>query len=301
MLERIRAFFTARGVLEVETPALSRAGNTDPHIHSLAVSSGRELRYLHTSPEFPMKRLLAAGRGDIFQICRVFRAGETGRFHNPEFSLLEWYRVGWDHQRLMDEVQALLAWVLDGLAGWYPPRRVRYRELFHATLGLDPMTADRDMLAAAAMAQGIILHGAGLDRDESLDLLFAHRVAPALPEDRLTFVYDYPASQAALAQIRAGSPSVAERFEVFWGALELANGFHELRDGAEQRCRFEAERGRRRDRGLPDVAQDERLLAALDHGLPPCAGVALGLDRVLMLITAAGRIDEVLSFAWARA
>jgi lysyl-tRNA synthetase class 2 len=301
MLERIRAFFTARGVLEVETPALSRAGSTDPHVHSLAVPCGRELRYLHTSPELPMKRLLAAGSGDIYQICRVFRAGERGRFHNPEFSLLEWYRVGWDHQRLMDEVQALLAWVLDGLLGWHPPRRVSYRDLFHEELGLDPMTADRDTLATAAKAQGLVVHGSGLDRDEWLDLLFAQRLAPALPEDRLTLVYDYPASQAALARIRAGSPAVAERFEAFWGALELANGFHELRDGAEQRRRFEAEQGRRRDRGLPHVAQDERLLAALDHGLPPCAGVALGLDRVLMLITAAGRIEEVLSFAWARA
>lgn len=301
MLERIRAFFAARGVLEVETPALSRAAATEPHIQSLTVPCGRELRYLHTSPEFPMKRLLAAGSGDIYQICRVFRAGEMGRFHNPEFSLLEWYRVGWDHQRLMGELQALLARVLEGALSWQPPRSVSYRALFWETLGLDPMTSDRDTLAAAAQARGLEVHGPALGRDAWLDLLFAQCLAPTLPEDRLTLVYDYPASQAALARIRPGTPPVAERFEAFWGVLELANGFHELRDSAEQRRRFEAERGRRRAQGLDDVAQDEHLLAALDHGLPPCAGVALGLDRVLMLITAAGHIDEVLGFAWDRA
>ncbi len=301
MLARIRTFFTERGVLEVETPALSCAGATDPHIQSFTVSCGGERRALHTSPEFPMKRLLAAGSGDIYQICRVFRADEVGRYHNPEFSLLEWYRVGWDHRRLMGEVQALLARVLDGVMAWHPPRRVSYRELFRETLGLDPMTVPRETLAQVAQAQGLVVHGAALGRDEWLDLLFSQCLAPALPVDRLSLVYDYPASQAALARVRPGSPPVAERFEAFWGALELANGFHELRDSAEQRRRFEAEQGLRRARGLGDMATDERLLAALEHGLPPCAGVALGLDRVLMLLTAAGRIDEVLSFAWARA
>ena len=293
MLQRIRAFFMARGVLEVETPLLSRAGNTDPSITSLEVCDGG---WLHTSPEFPMKRLLAAGSGDIYQICKVFRGGESGRFHNPEFTLLEWYRLGFDDRRLANEVVALIGEVaarrLDVVS-------VSYRERFLDALGIDPLTARVGELQALARSCGIA-PDADMPRDDWLDLLLSHLITPSFPADRLTVVTDYPASQAALARVDADGETAA-RFEIYWGPLELANGYFELSDPVEQRRRVDAEQSARRQRGLPPIRADERFLQAIDHGLPDCAGVALGLDRLLMKMVGAEHIGEVMAFDAERA
>lgn len=301
LLAKLRAFFASRGLLEVDTPALSHAAATDRHLASFRVpdfSAGP--LYLHTSPEFPMKRLLAAGAGDIWQLCKVFRAGETGRWHNPEFTLLEWYRLGFDHHRLMDEVAELVAELVPGLGA--AAERLSYREAFERHAGFDPFTADPAVCRAALAASGRESPPAGaLDRDGWLDLVAAELVYPALGGGRLTFIYDYPASQAALARVRPGHPPVAERFEALVAGIELANGFHELADAAEQRRRFEQDRAWRRAHGLPDVAMDERLLMALEQGLPDCAGVALGFDRLVMLAAGAGSLAEVLAFPSERA
>lgn len=301
-LDRVRAFFAGRGVLEVETPALSAAATTDPHIESFATAyrgPGRAPAplYLHTSPEFPMKRLLAAGSGPIYQICKVFRQGECGRLHNPEFTLLEWYRPGFDHRRLMDEVEALVLPILGRPAA----ERLSYAEAFARHLDLDPHRADAATLAACAARHGIAVDGLGADRDGWLALLLTHLVEPHLGRGRPTFLYDYPASQAALARVRAGEPPLAERFELYVDGVELANGFHELADAAEQRRRFAADREARRAAGLPLVPMDEHLLAALAHGLPDCAGVALGFDRLLMLAAGVEEIGRVVAFPIDRA
>lgn len=299
LLWSIRDFFRARGVLEVETPCLSRAGATDPAIESLTVTLPEATLWLHTSPEFPMKRLLAAGSGDIYQIARVFRAGEAGRFHNPEFTLLEWYRIGFDHHRLMTEVDALVR----GLAGdrlSRPTAWLSYRQAMVDHAGIDPLDADVGALADRARALGLDVRGE-LERDGWLDLIMSMVVAPALPADGLTFIHDYPASQAALARICPESPAVAERFELYWGGVELANGFHELGDAVEQGARFEADNLRRRSAGQAAVAVDHHLLAALAEGLPDCAGVALGVDRLLMCLSGCDHIRQVLAFDWERA
>lgn len=306
LLGRVRGFFAERRVLEVETPLLSAATVTDPHLASLATrftgpgaGAGRTL-YLQTSPEHAMKRLLAAGSGPIYQLARAFRDGEAGRRHNPEFTLLEWYRPGWDHHRLMGEVGELLAVLVGAPAG----ERLTYRELFVRHCGIDPHTADTATLDGALTAAGV--EAAGLDpgdRDSRLDLLLAGAIEPRLPADRPVFVHDFPASQAALARLRRepGGVVVAERFEVFFGGFELANGFHELTDAAEQRRRFEADLERRRRLGLPAVPVDEHLLAALAAGMPEGAGVALGFDRLVMAATGSGTIGEVLAFPFDRA
>ena len=300
MLSRIRAFFTHKGVLEVDTPLLSQTGTTDPHIHSFQLTSDNKRYFLQTSPEFAMKRLLASGCGDIFQICKAFRRDEVGRYHNPEFTLLEWYRKGIDHMHLMDEVEALLGQLLAERGMMHSSLRLSFTAAFKRYADLDPLRAQKTELTAAADAHGIEVQGS-LSTNEWLDLLFAQLIAPAFPTNRLIFIYDFPETQASLARIRPGNPSVAERFEVFWGPLELANGFHELTDSIEQRHRFEQERKLRLRVGLPDMPTDERLLAALAHGLPECAGVALGLDRVLMLMTNEDQLHEVLAFPWERA
>jgi lysyl-tRNA synthetase class 2 len=313
ILAGIRAFFARRGVLEVETPALSAATVTDLHLASLETRSsfrgpsgppgpsGPATLYLQTSPEFAMKRLLAAGSGPIYQIGKAFRDGESGRRHNPEFTLLEWYRPGFDHLALMDEVEALLAEVL----GTPRAERWTYGALFRDRLGVDPHEATAADLAAAARRAGLDPGGgpgsAALDREDLLHLLMGLALEPTLGRGRPSFVHDFPASQAALARVRPGPPPVAERFEVFIEGVELANGFHELSDPVEQRRRFEADLARRRERGLPEPPIDERLLAALAAGLPACAGVALGVDRLVMLAVGAASLDEVLAFPIDRA
>lgn len=298
LLARCRAFFAARGVLEVETPILAAATVTDLQLASLSTAiAGQPGRYyLQTSPEYAMKRLLAAGSGDIYQISRVFRDGESGRQHNPEFTLLEWYRTGFDHHALMDEVEALLTELLGArLTG--AAERLPYREAFRRAIGLDPLAAPHATLVEAAVARtGIAAAALGEDRDLCLDLLMGAVVGPTLGADRITFVHDYPASQAALARVLPGEPAVAARFEAYVGGVELCNGFHELADAGEQRRRFTADLRLRAERGLPSTPIDERFLAALEAGLPDCAGVAVGLDRVLMLATGAREIREVLAF-----
>ncbi len=298
MLQNIRGFFSRRDVLEVETPALSRAATTDPAIHSVEARLAGELRYLHTSPEFPMKRLLAAGSGDIFQICKVFRAEESGRYHNPEFSLLEWYRLGFDEHRLADEVVELISSLSPSSMLSSPAVKISYQALFKERLGIDPFDVSIDALEALARRKSI--HpGCELSHDAWLNLIFSHCLEPEFANDFLTIVYDYPASQAALARIHLNEPTAA-RFEIFWGSIELANGFYELADSAEQRQRFNAELHLREERNLPQITVDDDFLQALQEGLPDCAGVALGLDRLLMRLVGATHIDEVLAFPYAR-
>jgi lysyl-tRNA synthetase class 2 len=305
-----RDFFAQRGVLEVETPVMSMAGNTDPNIASFHLEfSGRtdgapRTRWLRTSPEFPLKRLLAAGIGDCYELGRVFRDGEAGGRHNPEFTMLEWYRVGWDHMRLIDEAVELVRAALALVGRDATVEKCSFRDLYRERLGIDPLLASLEELRNAG--SGIAIDGAGLTRDDWLDLLMTHRLQPSFPGNRLLAVHDYPASQSALARIRepapaqAGDPPVAERFELYLGPLELANGYHELDDAAEQRKRFERDLDVRRSRGDAAPPLDERLLEALPS-LPDCAGVALGVDRLLMALLRTERISGVLAFDFGRA
>lgn len=300
LLKKLRAFFEARSVMEVETPALSHAGVTDRHLTSFCVQPPRSgYLYLQTSPEFHMKRLLAAGSGDIYQLCKVFRDGEAGRRHNPEFTLLEWYRVGFDHQRLMREVTELVSTLLPDRVA--EPEYLSYREAFERYAGFNPFSGSPADCGAALQQHGITLPAVELDYDSWLDLTAGTLVYPALGEGGITFIYDYPASQAALARIRSDDPPVAERFEAFINGMELANGFHELTDAEEQRQRFEQDLKLRAAQGLPAMPVDEHLLAALRSGLPACAGVALGFDRLVMLAANAGCIEDVITFPIERA
>ena len=300
----LRGFFAERGVLEVETPVLSAGGNTDPNIESLSLgfngpaAAGEARRWLRTSPEFALKRLLAAGVGDCYELGRVFRDGEAGKRHNPEFTMLEWYRVGWDHHRLMDETAELLKAAMALVGRRASVREFSFRQLYQERFGFDPFTASEDELRSPLQVYGI--DPAGLTRDDWLDLLMTHLIQPSIPPSRILLVYDYPASQAALARLRDGDPPVAERFEAYLGPLEIANGYHELLDAGEQRARFEADVARRRGRGGEAPAIDERLLAAMPR-LPACAGVALGVDRLLMALAGTERIADVLAFPFDRA
>lgn len=295
LLARIRAFFDGRGLWEAQTQILDAAATTDPHIQSLSTRvrgpEGSRTRYLHTSPEFQMKRLLAAGSGSIYQIATVFRDEEAGARHLPEFTLLEWYRLGWDHHRLMAEVDEFL----QAVAGAPPARRSTYARVFQEHVGIDPHRASEATLReVAARHCGDV--PAGLARDDLLDLLMAVAIEPQLGQEAPLLVYDYPASQAALARVRTDPVPVAERFELYWRGMELANGFHELTDADEQEHRFLEDRRRRRANGLPDMPHDERLIEALCAGLPPCAGVALGVDRLLMIQLGLDDIAETVAF-----
>jgi elongation factor P--(R)-beta-lysine ligase len=300
LLTRARGFFAARGVLEVDTPIVVNAPVTDVHIHSAQVNFAAAGPYfLHTSPEYAMKRLLAAGSGDIYQICHVVRALERGRLHNAEFTLIEWYRVGFPLDALMSEVEALVRELLGRPRAFPAAERLSYREAFVHALALDPFTAPVAQLAEHARRAGF--HGTATDRDELLELLMGTVVGPQLGQDGLTFVHAYPASQAALARLDPADPRAAQRFELYCNGIELANGFHELASAREQRERFEHDIAERQRLGLPVAALDERLLAALAAGLPDCSGVALGFDRTLMLAAGAERIDAVLPFPIERA
>ncbi|MBA2411090.1 MAG: EF-P lysine aminoacylase GenX [Gammaproteobacteria bacterium] len=297
LLARIRAFFAARDVLEVETPALCQAAVTDPQLASFLVPVPGHDRYLRTSPEFAMKRLLAAGCGDIYEIAKVFRADESGRHHNPEFSLIEWYRLDFDHHALMDEVEALLGHALWDIRALTPARRLTYRDAFAEYAGLDSDTASIAACWASLTVRGVETY-AELDRRGCLELLMSHVVAPCCSRDGFTFIYDFPHDQAALARVRPGAPPVASRFELLAFGVELANGFHELTDPDEQRERFERELEARRVSGAPSVPLDENLLAALAQGLPACAGVAVGLDRLVMLSANCDHIAQAMAFSW---
>ncbi|MGH8482145.1 MAG: EF-P lysine aminoacylase EpmA [Nevskiaceae bacterium] len=297
LLARMRTFFAARGVMEVDTPVLSAHGTVDVHIDSLRTADGR---WLQTSPEFAMKRLLAAGSGPIYQLGHVFRAGDLGRNHNPEFLMLEWYRPGFDHHRLMDEMIELL--ITLGVAPAGAVERISYRDAWREIAGVDPLTADAAALGRAlGRHEHAPEHAADFDRDAWLDFGMGFVVGPELGHKTPVFVYDFPASQAALARVRPGPPPVAERFELIWKGLELANGFHELGDAAEQRARFESDRARREQAGRETPAWDAHLVEALAAGLPHCAGVALGVDRLLMLLLGLPEIGAAMPFAWDRA
>jgi lysyl-tRNA synthetase class 2 len=332
-LAQVRAFFAKRGVMEVDTPVVVNAPVTDVHIHSAEVRFPDDERttasatggqppahfFLHTSPEFAMKRLLAAGSGDIYQICHVARGLERGRYHNAEFTLIEWYRNGFTLEQLMHEVESLARAVLGPMAAPFASQYLTYREAFVDALGLDPLAAPLSELQSAALDLGFALPStsagssahaaphaqranlADSSRDELLDFLMAAHIGPRLGRKALTFIHRYPASQAALARLDSADPRTALRFELYCEGIELANGFHELAAASEQRARFEQDLAERKRRGLPTHGLDERLLAALAHGLPDCAGVALGFDRLLMLATGATHIDEVLPFPTDRA
>ncbi|HYJ42307.1 MAG TPA: EF-P lysine aminoacylase EpmA [Steroidobacteraceae bacterium] len=300
-LRATREFFFSRQVLEVETPAMIHAPVSDVNLGSVRVqmSGTEDPLFLHTSPEYAMKRLLAAGSGDIFQICHVYRGAESGRQHNPEFTMLEWYRLGFSLEQLMREVADLTNQLLGTrLAVEF----VSYRDAVRRHAGFDPLDADSGELQRAAQSLGLdAAHAAQAGRDELLDLIVGAQVGPALGAATLTFLHRYPASQAALARLDPDDPRVALRFELYHRGLELANGYHELTSGAEQRMRFAVDQQSRKKRGLPTFELDAHLLAALDAGLPDCAGVALGFDRVLMLAMNAASIDEVIAFPTERA
>lgn len=295
MLDKIRAFFRHAGVLEVETPVLWPTVGTDPHLDCFSVDGGACTLYLQSSPELAMKRLLAAGSGSIFQICKAFRRGEIGRLHNPEFTLLEWYRVGFDLSQLMDEVACLLEELLTP----YIQGRLyfTYEEIFQRYLGISwqaPLPHFKRQAKALGLIEAAVV--CGQDRGLWLDFLFSHAIQPQLPKQTLVFVYDFPAAMAAMARLKPEDPCVAERFEVFVDSVELANGYRELTDPVEQRARFEADLAQRRRAGMPLPPVDEAFLAALEAGLPDCAGVALGVDRVLMLAQGCSEISDILAF-----
>ena len=307
MLARIRDFFASHEVLEVVTPVLGHAAGTDPALEPFhcvyrgpGAPSGLTL-YLQTSPEFHMKRLLAAGSGPIYQISHAFRNGESGARHNPEFTLLEWYRPGFDHHQLMKEVAELASHVLERQL---PVTKSGYAELFQRYFSWDPLEVDLASLEQAAREHGIAVSGRGglQDRDQWLDLLMSHVIEPQLGQGGLDFVYDYPASQAALARLDPADPRVANRFELYYCGLELANGFYELIDAAEQLDRFRADNVERERNGQPALPIDMQLIDAMEYpGLPDCAGVALGLDRLLMLNQGAGHLQDAMCFPLERA
>lgn len=299
MLRAAREYFAATRALEVETPTLSAAAVTDIHLASVAATANSQRRFLHTSPEYAMKRLLAAGCGDLWQICRVYRDGERGSQHNPEFTLIEWYRLGMDHHALMSDVERLVTAMLPPARAFERSERMSYREAVQLHAGVDALRDSTGILIERLRSAGVDTpQDLQQDRDACLDLIMSTLVGPKLGHDRLSFIHDYPASQAALARVRG---EVASRFEAYLDGVELANGFHELGDADEQRARFEQDSRERRKRGLPAMPIDEHFLAALAHGLPDCAGVALGFDRLVMCAIGARRIDEVLAFPFERA
>lgn len=302
IIQQVREFFIKRNVLEVDTPVLCQHSVTDPFIQSIPalfqpLGSHKEQRYyLQTSPEYAMKRLLAAGSGPIFQLCKSFRQGEVGRLHNPEFMMLEWYRPGYDHHQLMDEMDELLQLVLKTPQA----KRISYGDLFEMFLGINPHTADLALLKQMAQENQIDTH-ADIDNINTwLELLFSQCIEPKMDIERPWFVYNFPTTQAALARIIPGNPPVAARFEVYFRGIELANGFHELADVNEQRARFEKNVLDRQTNQMTNMTIDEYFLAALASGLPDCAGVALGIDRLVLLAAKAAALNEVLSFDFSR-
>lgn len=289
ILRTLRDFFYRRHVTEVETPLLCVAGTTDAYLDSMTATINDQTRYLQTSPEYAMKRLLAAGIGDCYQICKAFRCDESGRHHNPEFTMLEWYRLGFDHHQLMDDMDDLLQLILKCL----PAKRVSYQQLFLDHLNIDPHFASIADLKKLAPELCEALNAETDTKDDYLMLLLSHLIELKIGFDKPCFIYDFPASQAALAKIHDG---VGERFEVYVNGIELANGFHELQNPQEQLQRFLNDNQKRRELNKPEVTIDYRLIDALKHGLPHCAGVALGVDRLIMLALQKDKLQDVLSF-----
>lgn len=301
MLEKIRAFFSAREVMEVETPLLCSFSVTDIHLESFKAAplsdETPEIRFLQTSPEYAMKRLLVENSGPIFQICKSFRRDEAGKKHNPEFSMLEWYRPGFDHHQLMDEMDAFLMETIET----HPALRLPYQKIFQEYLSFDPFVEKAASLQKILREKDFVSASwiPHLSREDSLDLLFTHFIEPFLGQNQApVFVYDFPPEQAALAKIRNDTPPVGERFEVYMRGMELANGFHELNHAEEQLQRFLRDQKIRAEhrKFVPDI--DYRFIDALKKGLPDCAGVALGLDRLFMLKIGSTDIKDVLCFPW---
>jgi lysyl-tRNA synthetase class 2 len=301
ILQRIRAFFDQYEIVEVDTPLISQSGTPDPHLQSFTTyyladpSIEPLLRYLHTSPEFPMKRLLAAQMGSIFQICKVFRQGERGRVHNPEFTMLEWYRPGFSFQQLIDEVLTLFTHVVGAYQHLLAPEQITYQQLFLKYMHIDPLIADDEVLKNMAQQKGAEIHST-MSRNDWLDLLMSLYIEPELGKDRATCVTHYPADQAALARIDPANPAVAERFELYYQGVELANGFTELTDAREQRKRFEHENMLRKQSGLAEIHLDEHFLHALESGMPQSSGVAIGIDRLVMVALGKQSLDQVMAF-----
>ena len=286
ILENIRKFFAEKSILEVETPLLYEGAICNPYIESFKV----EERYLQTSPEFCMKRLLAAGSGSIYQICKAFRKEESGRLHSTEFTLLEWYHVDFDHHDLMKEVAELFQLILNCKSCDF----MSYQTLFETTLKINPHTATKHTLENLAKKNNLEI---ALDnKDDWLNLLLTHLIEPTLAFEKPCFIYDYPASQSALAKLSNTTPTVAERFEVYYKGIELGNGFHELNNAAEQRERFKKQLTTREANKQPLPSLDELFLESLNY-LPNCAGIAVGLDRLIMLATEIDTIEKVISFA----
>lgn len=302
LLAEIRRFFAQRGVMEVETPLLSQAIGTDPSLAFFKTDYlfGKHPRslYLQTSPEFAMKRLLAAGSGSVYQMCKAFRNGESGRLHNPEFTLLEWYRTGFTLQDLMTEVCQLLQSLAGGQTAFQHIERVSYQAIFQRFTGLDPLVMELDQYQQFALANRLpdAVTVCGEDHSVWLDYVFSFIVQPQLGDNGITLVYDYPAIHSSLARISVQNPLVTERFEVFVQGVELANGYYELADEAEQNARFEKEQAIREHNGQPVGPKDQLLLAALASGLPDCCGVALGIDRLLMILNNSDSLEEVIAF-----
>lgn len=292
LLQQIRRFFEERGVTEVQTPCLGLAGVTDPAIECIEAfyreGNDSQTLYLQSSPEYAMKRLLASGSGDIFQITKSFRNGEQGRLHHPEFSMLEWYRLGWDDEKLMDEIEALLQTTLE----FVPAVRYDYASLFQNQLGFNIQTATSNSLKEYTASLPLHSPDWGSDKDAWLIFLFSTLIEPTLQQP--TFVYDFPATQASLARIKPNG--MAGRFELYANGMELGNGFWELTDPIEQEKRFLADQAMRQQKALPYRDLDHHFLAALQQGLPPCSGVALGIDRLMMLALHKTDLAEVISF-----
>ena len=301
LMRRIRAYFDLAGVLEVDTPALSACAVSDVQIESFGIQKSAvsdSALYLHTSPEFHMKRLLAAGYPDIFSICRVFRDGEAGRKHQPEFTMIEWYRLGMNLTEIIKDTVQLISHALGDNAPAASPIQLDYREAVLEATGVDVSTANVDSLADAAGADDQLRAAVGEEKNDWLDLLLATRVVPEFAPDRLTVLRHYPASQAALARLCPANPDAADRFEVFLGNVELANGYVELTNAVEQAARIAADNQARARRGRPVRPVDTDLLSALEAGLPDCAGVALGFERLQMTHDKTDDIRNVITFSF---
>lgn len=307
LLAAIRRFFAERDVLEVETPLLCRATGTDPHLDFFTSQFNNPPHnknlFLQTSPEFAMKRLLAAGSGSIYQICKAFRNGEAGRFHNPEFTILEWYRVGFNLQQLMDEVAKLLLTLLAASMPQLSVMQLSYQQLFIESTGLDPLCFSRPVYRHFAEHQGYPEAETLCADDHALwlDFLFSHCVQNTMPQDAICLIHGYPAIQSSLARLHAEDSRLSERFEVFINGVELGNGFFELSDAEEQNARFAREITHRQTHGLATVEKDGLFLAALQSGLPDCSGIAIGLDRLLMIASGSDSIEQVIAFPFANA
>jgi len=307
VFEDIRRFFSARAVLEVETPLLSYSSGTDPQLDFFTTEYGspplQHTLFLQTSPEFAMKRLLAAGSGSIYQLCKAFRNGESGRFHNPEFTLLEWYRVGFTLSQLMDEIAELMTVLFEGHRVLYPTQRVSYQEIFQRFTGLNPLEFSYQNYCAYArynqMPEAMSI--CGYDHALWLDFVFSHVVQPKLGENAVCMVYGYPACQSSLARINEYNSQITDRVEVFINGIELGNGYYELTDAKEQSRRFDKEIAIRQQKQSSVTVKDKHLVSALEAGLPECSGMAIGLDRLLMLLANKASINDVLNFPVNRA